>query len=105
VRYFGGVKLGAGGLVRAYTDAVAQSLIDAPLQPLVAQRVLGCSIPYDAEGTVRREIAAESATLNDVKHESLVHLVFSLPAHRADALMRRIQDATQGRVVWQRTPG
>ena len=31
VRYFGGVKLGAGGLVRAYTDAVAQALL-APLQ-------------------------------------------------------------------------
>jgi len=29
-----------------------------------------------------------------------VHFDFSLPADRADALMRRIQDATQGRVVW-----
>ena len=29
VRYFGGVKLGAGGLVRAYTDAVAQALLQA----------------------------------------------------------------------------
>jgi putative IMPACT (imprinted ancient) family translation regulator len=104
VRYFGGVKLGAGGLVRAYTDAVAKTLIDAPLQPLVAQRMLACSIPYDAEGTVRREIAVESATLDEVRHESLVHLVFSLPAHRADILMRRIQDATQGRVVWHRVP-
>ena len=34
VRYFGGVKLGAGGLVRAYTDAVAQALLGADTVPL-----------------------------------------------------------------------
>jgi len=101
VRYFGGVKLGAGGLVRAYTDAVAQALIDAPLQPLVMQRALCCSVPYDAEGIVRRELAGASATLNDVRHESLVHFDIRVPADRADALMSRIQDATQGRVVWR----
>ena len=100
VRYFGGVKLGAGGLVRAYTDAVAQALADAPLQPLVAQSVLSCAVPYDAEGLVRRELAGAAATLNEVRHASLVHFEFSLPADRVDALMRRIQDATQGRAVW-----
>src|SRR5690349_16460634 len=63
VRYFGGVKLGAGGLVRAYTDAVAQALVDAPLQPRVLQRTLRCAVPYDAEGAVRRKIAAASASV------------------------------------------
>jgi uncharacterized YigZ family protein len=101
VRYFGGVKLGAGGLVRAYTDAIAQALLDAPLQPRVAQSTLCCSVPYDAEGAVRRELAGAGATLGEVRHEALVQLVFSLPADRGGALVRRIQDATQGRVVWQ----
>lgn len=104
VRYFGGVKLGAGGLVRAYTDAVAQALIDAPLQPLVMQAALRCAVPYDAEGVVRRELSAASASLNEVRHESLVHFGFSLPADRAQALKNRIQDVTQGRVAWDDTP-
>lgn len=103
VRYFGGVKLGAGGLVRAYTDAVAQALIDAPLQPLVVQAALQCAVPYDAEGVVRRELSAASASLNEVRHESLVRFAFSLPADRAPALKSRIQDVTQGRVVWDAT--
>ena len=103
VRYFGGVKLGAGGLVRAYTDAVAQALIDAPLQPLVVQAALQCAVPYDAEGVVRRELSAASASLNEVRHESLVHFTFSLPADHAPALKSRIQDVTQGRVVWDAT--
>ncbi|MFT4192640.1 MAG: YigZ family protein, partial [Comamonas sp.] len=36
VRYFGGVKLGAGGLVRAYTDAIAQALLQAEKIPRIA---------------------------------------------------------------------
>ena len=38
VRYFGGVKLGAGGLVRAYTDCVAQALLQAEKTAIVRQR-------------------------------------------------------------------
>ena len=45
VRYFGGIKLGAGGLVRAYTDAVAQACAGAALVPLVRQRQLQCTVP------------------------------------------------------------
>lgn len=35
VRYYGGVQLGAGGLVRAYTDCVAQALKGATKVPIV----------------------------------------------------------------------
>src|SRR4030095_14811795 len=57
VRYFGGVKLGAGGLVRAYTDAVAQALLGATKLPLQRLRTLSCSVPYAMEGMLRRELA------------------------------------------------
>jgi uncharacterized YigZ family protein len=100
VRYFGGVKLGAGGLVRAYTDAVAQALLGATLVPLVRQRSLGCSVPYALEGLVRRELAAAGAVLDDVQHGDDVAFVFSLPEPDADAFIARLDDAAQGRVVW-----
>jgi len=100
VRYFGGVKLGAGGLVRAYTDSIAQTLIDAPLRPQVRQRTLHCAVPYAFEGLLRRELAAADATLNQVRHEGLVHFDFSLPDPNAGALISRLDDATQGRAAW-----
>ena len=50
VRYFGGVKLGAGGLVRAYTDAVASALLQAQTTPLVRMRTMHCVLPYALEG-------------------------------------------------------
>ncbi|MBB3180411.1 YigZ family protein [Variovorax sp. Sphag1AA] len=102
VRYFGGVKLGAGGLVRAYTDSVAQALAGAALVPLVRQRQLHCAVPYALEGIVRREIASVGATLNDVRHESLVRFAFALPEPSADDFIARLDDATQGRAAWSK---
>lgn len=100
VRYFGGVKLGAGGLVRAYTDAVAQALLGATLVPLLRQRSLRCSVPYALEGLVRRELAAAVAVLEGVQHSDDVAFAFSLPEPEADAFIARLGDAAQGRVVW-----
>src|SRR5437868_6985652 len=61
VRYFGGIKLGAGGLVRAYTDGVAQALLQADKIAIVKQRTLRCTFPYAQEGLVRREVEAAQA--------------------------------------------
>jgi uncharacterized YigZ family protein len=100
VRYFGGVKLGAGGLVRAYTDAIAQALLGATLVPLVRQRSLRCAVPYALEGLVRRELVAVGAVLDAVQHDSDVQFAFMLPEPEADAFIARLDDAAQGRVVW-----
>jgi len=102
VRYFGGVKLGAGGLVRAYTDAIAQALLGATLVPLLRQRSLRCSVPYALEGLVRRELSVAGAVLEAVQHGDDVALAFSLPEPEADAFIARLGDAAQGRVVWPR---
>jgi len=101
VRYFGGVKLGAGGLVRAYTDAVAQALLGAEKIPLVKRVRLACSVPYALEGLVRREIDLAQAELLAVEHGSLVMLVFALPETAAPALMERLGDNCRGQLLWQ----
>ena len=100
VRYFGGVKLGAGGLVRAYTDAVAQALLGADKVPLVRMATLQCLVPYALEGLLRREIDAAGATLLDVQHGSLVTLQLRLPETQAAPFQQRLNDQGQGRVGW-----
>ena len=104
VRYFGGVKLGAGGLVRAYTDAVAQALLGATKLPLQRLRALCCAVPYALEGLLRRELALAGATLVGVAHGALVTVTFSATEAEAAALRLRIDDATQGRAVWVEPP-
>lgn len=102
VRYFGGVKLGAGGLVRAYTDAVAQALLGATLVPLVRLRSVRCTVPYALEGLVRRELAAAGAVLESVAHGDDVAFAFSLPEPDAEEFIARLGDAAQGRAAWPR---
>ena len=100
VRYFGGVKLGAGGLVRAYTDAVAQALLTAEKIPLIKQAQLACSVPYALEGLVRRELELAQAQLLEVAHGSVVTLRFALPDTLAAALMARLSESGRGQLVW-----
>lgn len=102
VRYFGGVKLGAGGLVRAYTDAVAQALRTAEKIPRIRQRMLRCEVPYALEGLLRREIDAAGGSLQEVSHAALVSVSFTVAESVADALVRRLKDACQGHIGWAR---
>ena len=100
VRYFGGVKLGAGGLVRAYTDAVAQALLQA--EKLTLQRTLqfACRVPYALEGLVRRELQEAGAALGEVRHGEAVELEFSVGEAAAPALQSRLNESGQGMLEW-----
>ncbi len=101
VRYFGGVKLGAGGLVRAYTDAVAQALLDAEKVALRKSVVLRCTVPYALEGWMRRELQAARARLDAVTHGDAVTFDFSVVDGDAPALIARLNEAGQGALAWQ----
>lgn len=102
VRYFGGVKLGAGGLVRAYTDTVAQALLKAEKVPLQRLQRLRCSVPYALEGLLRREIEAAGFSLGEAAHGSLVELSFTGPEDKSAAFVARINELGQGKVGWLR---
>lgn len=100
VRYFGGVKLGAGGLVRAYTDSVAQALLTAEKTAIIRLRYLHCRFPYAMEGMVRRELALAEANIEQIEHQHDVRCLFSLPEYEATQLVARLNEAGNGRLFW-----
>lgn len=100
VRYFGGVKLGAGGLVRAYTDSVAQALLKAEKIAIIKQRFLICTAPYALEGMIRRELESSVAVLENVAHGNDVRFEFSLADTGAQALIARLNESGHGRISW-----
>ena len=100
VRYFGGVKLGAGGLVRAYTDAVAQALLQAVKLTLQRTLQFACRVPYALEGLVRRELLEAGAVLGEVRHGDAVELEFSVGEAAAPALQARLNESGQGLLEW-----
>ena len=100
VRYYGGTPLGAGGLVRAYTDSVAQALLKAEKMPVIRTTTLRCVVPYALEGWLRRELESHDASLLDAQHGEGVAVTLELPEANATKLVARINDAGQGKVLW-----
>lgn len=100
-RWFGGIKLGAGGLVRAYGGAAAECLRVAARQPLIAYRELSMTYPFDATGSVHAALAQFVAEkLGEDFGADGVTLRLRLPADRIDALKTHVRDATRNRVLW-----
>jgi uncharacterized YigZ family protein len=100
VRYYGGVKLGAGGLVRAYTDAIATALQDAPRVERISLASLTVEIGYADEARVRRWIEQENHTLDASAHGMEVQLTIRMPVTAIDAARDALRDMTQGRAVF-----
>lgn len=100
VRYYGGVKLGAGGLVRAYTDAIATALQDAPRVERIALASLQVEIGYPDEARVRRWIEQENYALEASAYDMNVQLTIRMPVTAIDAARDALRDMTQGRAVF-----
>lgn len=98
-RWYGGIKLGAGGLVRAYGGTAAECLRRAERVELVEMRDLVLHAPFGDLGVVHSALAAASAEkLSERFDASGVELALRLPGHDVDALKLRLRDATRNRV-------
>ena len=98
-RWFGGIKLGAGGLVRAYGGAAAQCLRTASRRPLVQLREVRVRAGFDDIGAVHAAIQAHDATLLEEHFDSDgLSLRLTLPREAIGALAERLRDATRDRV-------
>lgn len=96
-RYFGGVKLGRGGLVRAYTGAVQRALRGLPLRERVDEIDVRVKLPYAAVDAVRRLVERGGGRVVEETFESEVTLQLRVPADRVDAIERALQNATSGK--------
>ena len=97
-RYFGGVLLGTGGLLRAYTRSTADALDAAGLAAVRpwAETELDCS--YGQLEKLKSEAAAAGGILEDVVYGSGVTLKVLVPAEEAEAFAARIFDRSAGLV-------
>jgi len=79
VRYFGGVKLGAGGLARAYGHAAQRVLEKAAIIPYVTYRNLEVEVDYGRYQTLARELAAFGATVLSADYGARVKVLLQIP--------------------------
>ena len=97
-RWYGGIKLGAGGLVRAYGGAAAECLRLGERLPLVETVTLAVHVAFEDVSLLHHLLPAFSAVKQAESFDATgARIEFDLPADQAGALKIRLRDATRDR--------
>ncbi|MGW4479362.1 IMPACT family protein [Rhodococcus triatomae] len=93
-RYFGGIKLGAGGLVRAYSGAVAAAVDAAPLLGRERLELFAVEVGHDTAGRVEAELRGRGVAVVDTAYGAAV--TFTLATREPGALAAVVAETTAG---------
>ena len=100
-RYYGGTKLGVGGLARAYGEAVKRAVSDAGIVTERPHERFTVTVAYDDSGTVRGLLESGDCEF-EASYEATVEFVVRVPVEAGAALRDRIRSATSGRAEIER---
>jgi len=99
VRYFGGTKLGTGGLVKAYQQAAKAVLADLPLATQVKACEIECQLSYSDYQKIARLVESYEGKELRVTLAELVTLQLQLPQSELADFERSVRDMTRGSAV------
>ena len=98
VRFFGGTKLGTGGLVRAYSDAAKTVLQNLPVEKMVRKSRFSVEFPYSLYQIIKAIIEEKHGTIEEKTFEESVRIIGKIPNESADRCVRQIADISSGKV-------
>lgn len=99
-RYYGGVKLGTGGLARAYAGAVNDALASLPRAERVAWATLTVRVDYAAVGSLQLLLPTFEATVTEQTYADAVTYTIRVPEPALAPLRAALLDATSGRAIF-----
>ena len=97
-RYFGGTKLGTGGLVRAYSGSVKNALAGLSIKEKRDVITLTAILDYSKITAVRQMIESFNSEIIEEKYEADVSFKIELPKNSEDSFIRAITDLTAGEI-------
>lgn len=103
-RYFGGVLLGVGGLVRAYSGGVQRALSTLPIHERVPTALVDVLLDYSAISLVQRLLPAYEASIVVQEFGVDANFRIELPLSQLDAFRNALIDATHGQVLLEIAP-
>ncbi len=97
-RYFGGTKLGTGGLVRAYTESAQAALSILKTELKVEKRVIGLEMPYSLYNIVKRLIASYRGEIQEEEFAAQVLIIARFATDDLAAFSVDLQERTSAQV-------
>ena len=98
-RYFGGILLGKGGLVRAYTEAAQEAVKAAGLVRITEGIAYKIDLGYDLADKIIRELNLAGFTAEDISYTTNVSVTAVCAAADEERLIKLVTDASAGRAV------
>ena len=102
-RWFGGTKLGTGGLVHAYTEAAQAALEEVETVELVEMSRVGFIVSYPLYESVKRKLAEFGFAVLSEEFGSSISIIGELPAVNAEALKKTLVELSNGRISFVET--
>lgn len=102
VRYFGGILLGAGGLVRAYSESVSSALDLAPLTRRRRLRICSVQVPHTAAGRLENDLRSAGYVMAGTSyeaHNAVLSLALPDDAQEIGAAAERLAALTAGTAI------
>lgn len=102
-RYFGGILLGAGGLVRAYSHSASIAVNAAKIVRMGLCSVMVCTCDYGFYSKLTSVITEFSGITEDTVFGEKVSVVFRIPASSEDGLQKQLTELSLGKIKAEKT--
>jgi uncharacterized YigZ family protein len=103
VRYFGGEKLGTGGLVRAYTETARAVIADGGVIAVPIMERMKITFPYDHTAGIMNVIARRNLKILDTEYGDDVTVDLGIPPSEAESIRIEFRDITSGNIGFKRS--
>ncbi len=100
-RYYGGQKLGTGGLVRAYSQAVSLALDTLPTLLWMKRQRVCMTLAYEDYETVKRMTNHPDILDVHTTFDASVHVTLDIPVDLWPQIQSQVRNATAGRAQWE----
>jgi len=101
-RYYGGTKLGTGGLIRAYGGCAAEALDAAGFEKRIIFHRVSVQFPYELTGSVMGVISQTECKVNETKYGSDTEMILDVRISLIDQFIKRVNDACSGKAAVSR---